>query len=164
MFTSRAPLLLRLTLTGRQFTPRITQRFKRSLAASRPDLQPSARRKNLQDSGVPLYPHIHNQGMNVKSVAEICREYENIIVSSGGSDESLSIEKLVTIRGGFSSPPPPPTRCWRRNFVLVSIVYCNNEIEFPLTRRRQNQELPRCELETDLLRSRPGWGEDASCG
>ena len=162
MLISRASLLFRLTLVSRQFAPRITQRFKRSLAASRPDLQPSARRKNLQDSDVPLYPHFHNQGMNVKSVAEICREYERTIVSSGGGDESVSTEKLVTIRGGFSSPPPPT--CWGRDFVFVFIVYRNNEIEFPLARRRQNQELPRCELETDLLRSRPGRREDAGCG
>ncbi|PUU83112.1 hypothetical protein B9Z19DRAFT_1119740 [Tuber borchii] len=36
--------------------------------------------------------------MNVKSLAEICREYERTIISSGGGDESVSIEKLVTIR------------------------------------------------------------------
>ncbi|CAZ81293.1 unnamed protein product [Tuber melanosporum] len=37
--------------------------------------------------------------MNVKSVVEICREYEHIVAGCGGGDESVSIDKLVTIRG-----------------------------------------------------------------
>ncbi|PWW76426.1 class II aaRS and biotin synthetase [Tuber magnatum] len=39
--------------------------------------------------------------MNVKSVAEIHREHGHVTAGSGGGDESVSIDQLITIRGGI---------------------------------------------------------------
>lgn len=86
----------------------VFQRSKRSLAAARPDLQPQARRKNLQESNVPLHPRIQNVGVNVKSVSQVRKEYGNVGTGDGGGDERISADELVTIRGAL---PPPGEWC-----------------------------------------------------
>jgi hypothetical protein len=51
---------------------------------------------------VPLYPRIQNVGMNVKSISQVRKEYDNVGIGDG--DERISMDQLVTIRGVL--PPP----------------------------------------------------------
>lgn len=97
------PRLLRLYSPKRGLSP---------LAPSRPDLQPQARRKQLLDKQIDLYPRIQNTGV-IQTFDEFKTKFSAI--DAGAIDD----KQLVTIRGVYhycsSAIPTRPER--RRDIV-----------------------------------------------
>lgn len=65
-----------------------------SLATSRPELLPEARRKQFQDSNIDLYPRINNSG-KIQSFEEFTKNFHAIDV--GVIDDT----QMITVRGVY---------------------------------------------------------------
>lgn len=167
-----------------QLRPYSSKRKANPLAPSRPDLQPQARRKQLQDSGIELYPRIKNSAV-VQMFDEFKRKY--YAMGAGVIDD----KQLVTVRGVYCRTHCCFSTVSTRSEIIRGIMYYHRSIpienmgytgtfvyENPiyifaqlnltswsrfLIRQRQNKELQRRIIKVDILRPRPGRCQAAGC-